>query len=781
MSEWDAFPRADAQPARRPQPAARARHISFTDDNDAIIRTVIGEARGETPEGRQAVAAVIRNRARQRGITPSQVVLEKNQFEPWGNAETANGLMGISANDPLYQEVAHQIAGGVDPTGGASHFYAPKAQAALGRAKPSWDNGTGTAIGNHLFFNLDGSPGGADEAGWDAFPEADPGEPEVPAVDAAMPSAPVMGTRENPIDITDRNQVIAAKKGDWVRLENGDLTRAAGSAVEGRTDNERAPGIFTRETNLIDAIGAGAMAASEQIPFLDESVAFTTGLATGEGYQAMRDRQEALKRLDNEQQRAARVAGGVAGFGTGLLAPGGAFIGRGASAASRAGRAASVGAGYGALYGAGAADGGASERATAGAEGAAIGGLTGGLLQGGIDRLARGRANPSSAARRLSREGVELTPGQMLQEAPVVGPMAKWAEDLASGYVPFIGGARERSAQSLARAVGNRSLDPIGLKVSKDAKTGYEIASDVYKKLGDAYDEVLPRVQAQADIDVLTDLSDMLNRAANDLPADQMSRLERVLDQGVIDRFTSGGVLDGQEFKRMETRLREMSQRYQRGTVDDTILADYFDETRDVIRGLIARANPAEADTIQNINRGYANYARLRKATSKGAGQGREGTFTPGELSTAVSQLGTENQLATRSALMQDLSADARNIMPPSMGDTGSGQRAVVGALALGGGGLVNPVIPAAAIGGGALLYSRPAQAALNAVYRATDSRAANEGLQTLLDYARRDPALIPVYQQALDHLQNGGGQQVPPPPARPDVLSQAQAGMPAP
>src|SRR5690606_10318573 len=104
------------------------------------------------------------------------------------------------------------------------------------------------------------------------------------------------------------------------------------------------------------AVGAGALAASEQIPFLDESVAFTTGLATGEGYDAMRARQQALAQVDNQAQRGARVAGGVTGFATGLLAPGAGYIGRGANAAQMAGRAAQVGAIGGGIYGAGAAD-----------------------------------------------------------------------------------------------------------------------------------------------------------------------------------------------------------------------------------------------------------------------------------------------------------------------------------------------------------------------------------------------------------------------------------------
>lgn len=126
---------------------------------DLMIRTVIGEAANQSPEGQQAVAAVIMNRANQSGMDVPGVVFARNQFEPWGNAKTRSYLEGIDPNDPKYQRVAANIApflsGEVgDPTNGATHFYAPRAQAALGRPAPKWDNGTGVDLGDHRFFNL---------------------------------------------------------------------------------------------------------------------------------------------------------------------------------------------------------------------------------------------------------------------------------------------------------------------------------------------------------------------------------------------------------------------------------------------------------------------------------------------------------------------------------------------------------------------------------------------------------------------------------------------------
>lgn len=136
----------------------------MNEDEDYAVRTIIGEARGEGVKGWKAVAGVIRNRAAQSGYGLKDVVLAgangpSPQFEPWGHPDIKNKLENLPTDDPTYREVAAATLPVLrgdegDPTGGADHFYAPAAQAALGRSKPSWDNGTGTSIGNHLFLKL---------------------------------------------------------------------------------------------------------------------------------------------------------------------------------------------------------------------------------------------------------------------------------------------------------------------------------------------------------------------------------------------------------------------------------------------------------------------------------------------------------------------------------------------------------------------------------------------------------------------------------------------------
>jgi spore germination cell wall hydrolase CwlJ-like protein len=173
-------------------------------DLDDLVRTVIGEAAGEGAVGQQAVAAVIMNRARAAGKSPSQIVHAPNQFEPWSSR--ADQLRAIDPSSDKYQRTLENISPvlseGYDPTGGATHFYAPRAQAALGRKPPSWDNGTGVDIGNHRFFSLGYGGGGPHGSGQTPAPTAAPASQAVAgatgaaATDAAGQQAMIQAAQQ---------------------------------------------------------------------------------------------------------------------------------------------------------------------------------------------------------------------------------------------------------------------------------------------------------------------------------------------------------------------------------------------------------------------------------------------------------------------------------------------------------------------------------------------------------------------------------------------------------
>lgn len=126
-------------------------------DLDLMVRTVAGE--DSSPDGQTAVANVILNRLASGafGKTASDIVLAPNQFEPW--ATRGRELASMSPNSPRYQQAMQAVTSALqgdapDPTGGATHFFAPKAQAALGRQLPKWavQNQPTAQVGGHLFY-----------------------------------------------------------------------------------------------------------------------------------------------------------------------------------------------------------------------------------------------------------------------------------------------------------------------------------------------------------------------------------------------------------------------------------------------------------------------------------------------------------------------------------------------------------------------------------------------------------------------------------------------------
>lgn len=196
-------------------------------DLDKVVRTVYGEAGNQAPVGQQAVAAVIANRAKQSGMTPTDVVMAKGQFEPWSNPAARARMEALTPENPKYQRIAAAITPVLtgeapDPTNGATHFYAPKAQAALGRPAPAWDNGAGVDLGDHRFFSLgykgtgrtqlaqapvaDMPAEGAQEAQF-----AIPGQAPQPSPAASQPNAAAIQALSNPFLPAPLAAALAAK------------------------------------------------------------------------------------------------------------------------------------------------------------------------------------------------------------------------------------------------------------------------------------------------------------------------------------------------------------------------------------------------------------------------------------------------------------------------------------------------------------------------------------------------------------------------------------------
>jgi hypothetical protein len=509
---------------------------------------------------------------------------------------------------------------------------------------------------------------------------------------------------------------------------------------------------------------------------------FTEGVDRGTAYeagrQAWRDRQANLLREDPLGTVGMQLLGGLATPG---LKGSGDWIG-GATGAQRIGRASAVGAGYGGAAGIiGSDEADLGSRVSGGLLGAGTGAASAGLLDAGAQKAFAGsaaRLTSPSPQRVLSREGVQLTPGQMLEPTPVIGPMLRGIEDGASS-IPLLGstiqGARNEGVESFNIAALNRALAPIGQSLPRSSRPGYSAVEEVQGRLSRAYDDVLPQVSAQLDQPLYDDIARVLDDAAAEMPEDRLAQLTKVLQNRVFRNIEeSDATISGEQFKRIESELGALARQYR--TANDPSIVSFGEAVtgiQNAVREMIARQNPQQAARLRQINEGYANLVRVERAAGSGPAQAADGVFSPTQLGVAVRQGSSRSAAGRGDGLLQDLAVAGRQVLPSRVGDSGTATRGAVTGL-LGGGalGAVNPMLAVPVIAG-AVTYSKPAQKALNAIYRATDRQTAESALGELQRFAARNPALQPYYQAAAEVVLHAFQRQSPEPaPARAGLLS---------
>lgn len=331
-----------------------------------------------------------------------------------------------------------------------------------------------------------------------------------------------------------------------------------------------------------------------------------------------------------------------------------------------------------------------------------------GALAPGISSAAGRVISPRSNeyARALLAEGVTPTPGQLL------GGMAARTEDKLTS-VPLLGdmirNAQGRALEDFNRAAYARALRSINETPS--GLVGREGVQEVRNILGNAYNDLLPRLQFRADrqfSDEINNLSSMANNG--NIPPEIARQFDNILRNEVFSRMTRQGSMDGRSFKELESSIGGLARGFRSSqNINERTIGNALTEVLNSARGALTRSNPNYADELQNINQGYANYARIRDAASRVGAE--EGIFTPAQLASSVraadKSVGKGNY-ATGNALMQDLSEAGKQVLGSKVPNSGTVDRALL-AGGLGASGIVNPAIPLG-IGAAMLPYTRIGQ-----------------------------------------------------------------------
>lgn len=334
-----------------------------------------------------------------------------------------------------------------------------------------------------------------------------------------------------------------------------------------------------------------------------------------------------------------------------------------------------------------------------------------------LGKLIKPNVNPD--AQLLQNEGVNLTFGQRS------GGIAKSIEDRLTS-IPVIGdiikNAQGRSIEDLNTAAANRALNPIDESLP-DGINGRDAVGYVKQKLGDAYNSLLPKLSGDINEPQFSQDMSNLKSMVGQLPAQEQKTYDNIISRELTNRTAPNGKITGDSLKEIESGLgtqiknfSSSSDAYQRQ------LGDALKETQSSFRGMIERVNPDYSGDLQNINEGYANYARLR--TAAGYLGANDGTFTPAQLASSVRAADKtvgHGGYATGNAYMQDLSDAAKNILPQKYPDSGTTGRYLMAAM-LGKEGL--GAIPLALTAGipTAVMYSTPASKMAEALSQRPES-----------------------------------------------------------
>lgn len=127
------------------------------EDIDTLARTVYGEARGESHQGKIAVAYSVLNRVKAKswyGDTIAEVCRKPWQYSCWNeNDPNLARLTSITLDDRDFQKcycAALEAGLGIipDPTSGSRHYH-------TFNVAPAWAEGKSpvASIGSHKFYN----------------------------------------------------------------------------------------------------------------------------------------------------------------------------------------------------------------------------------------------------------------------------------------------------------------------------------------------------------------------------------------------------------------------------------------------------------------------------------------------------------------------------------------------------------------------------------------------------------------------------------------------------
>ena len=275
--------------------------------------------------------------------------------------------------------------------------------------------------------------------------------------------------------------------------------------------------------------------------------------------------------------------------------------------------------------------------------GAGVGGALGTVFGGAA----------SKDIQKLRDAGVtNLTPGMLSDTMSGV-------EKFSQRFLPFISGAvrqRENEAlQSFNKGAANTVLQPLGKEVPPGMQPGYELNQHVKKTMGQAYDNIAPKISLPYTQAVEQDIGQQIRSLGQGMSRKAAKVFRKEVDDAINNAVT-GNVIQGTSFRELESNLGSKAMDYvsSKDAVDKSVGRGIF-AIQNHLRKLLKDSNPSVAKELTQIHTAFKNSLPFSKAAK--SAEATNGVITPGMLRR------TTKNLEGLNVPMRDFADSAVNVM----------------------------------------------------------------------------------------------------------------------
>lgn len=346
-----------------------------------------------------------------------------------------------------------------------------------------------------------------------------------------------------------------------------------------------------------------------------------------------------------------------------------------------------------------------------------IGGAAGPLATGAVARTVLPNAATNADLQLLRGAGVTPSLGQTAG-----GWLNRFEQSLTGipGTGDMISNARRGGVESFNRAMVNSALSPIDESINAGTKIGRAAINEMHTKIGEAYDNLLPKMVWQSDEPFMQSFGQIRSDLFSTVPQTEQAQFDSNIRRVFNFNKASGGLMSGQAFKDSESELGTLAKEFMGSTdPNQRALGKAFKDVQFEMRNALTRSNPQYAPELANINAAYARSQAVEGAA--GMLGAKDGIFSPAQYANAVrsqSRRVSKSAYARGTAAGQNFSDAAQSVLGNTVPDSGTPSRMFaamampVASGAIPYGEYLLPFTGANVVGMGA--YTRPVQGLLS-------------------------------------------------------------------